>query len=97
MADIPEGSVIITPSQVYDKVNTLTEAVQTLLNRDAEIERRRTEERELATRRDTEQREEMAGIQSRLTSVERKLWLASGFAAALGGTIGANLGRLLQG
>lgn len=94
---VPEGSVIITPGEVYSRVTALTDAVQTLLARDAEDERRRVEEREAAARRDSERREEIARIETRLSSVERKLWIASGFAAALGGTVGANLGRLLQG
>ncbi len=33
--EIPQGSIIITPQQVYDKVNLLTDAVTTLVAQDS--------------------------------------------------------------
>lgn len=85
MADIPEGSVIITPSQVYDKVNLLTDEVTKLLARDdAGQERRTTDARRLDA------------MEARLTSVEKKLLLLSGAAAALGAGVGSWLPTVLR-
>jgi hypothetical protein len=92
---IPEGSVIITPAQVYDKVNALTDAVTELLARDKA-------DQETARRRDTEDREresdrkaQVKAIELRLTAVERKVYVASGFAAAIGGVLGGWLPSVL--
>lgn len=72
--NVPEGSIVITPSEVYADVKTLTERVTTLLARD-EAER---DDRE----RD---RTRLDSIDSRLSKVEQKVWLAAGFCAAIGG------------
>lgn len=104
MADIPEGSVIITPAQVYDKVNALTEAVTEMLARDKAEEKRQADLKEAAlrreadaARRESDQKAEVEAIKLRLSAVERKVYVASGFAAALGGVLGGYLPSVLGG
>lgn len=81
---IPEGSIVITPAQVYDKVVQLTEQVTKLIAQDAA---------EVSDRTDLKVRVEK--IETRVRSLENKVWLASGFCAALGSGIGAAAARLL--
>lgn len=99
---IPEGSVIITPSQVYDRVNSLTEAVTELLARDKADQDRQADLKEAALRREAEsarresdQKAEVEAIKLRLSAVERKVYIASGFAAAVGGVLGGYLPSVL--
>lgn len=99
---IPEGSVIITPAQVYDKVNTLTELVTQLLARDEADLIRQADLKDAALRRESEyarresdQKAEVEAIKIRLGAVERKVYIASGFAAALGGVLGGYLPTVL--
>ena len=99
---IPDGSVIITPAQVYDKVNSLTEAVTELLARDKADEKRQADQKEAqlrreaeAARRESDQKAEIEAIKIRLTAVERKVYIAAGFAAALGGILGGYLPSVL--
>jgi len=99
---IPEGSVIITPAQVYDKVNSLTEAVTELLARDKADQDRQADLKEAALRRETEaarresdQKAEIEAIKLRLGAVERKVYVAAGFAAAIGAGIGGYLPSVL--
>jgi hypothetical protein len=81
---IPEGSIIITPTEVYNEVKSLTEAVRLLVAQDAaEVESRR----ELKARVDL--------LDTRLTAVERKMLLFTGAAAAAGAGIGSWLPRVL--
>jgi hypothetical protein len=81
---IPEGSIIITPTEVYNEVKSLTEAVRQLVAQDAaEVESRR----ELKARVDS--------LDTRLTAVERKMLLFTGAAAAAGAGIGTWLPRVL--
>ena len=81
---IPEGSIIITPTEVYNEVKSLTEAVRQLVAQDAaEVESRR----ELKARVDL--------LDTRLTAVERKMLLFTGAAAAAGAGIGTWLPRVL--
>lgn len=83
---IPEGSVVITPAQVYAEVVRLTEAVNKLVVKD--------ESDPLPARVDALEAE-VRGLGGRLTSVERKLYLAAGAAAALGGLAGNYLPGVL--
>lgn len=81
---IPEGSIIITPTEVYNEVKSLTEAVRKMVAQDeAEIESRR----ELKLRVD--------GLDTRLSAVERKMLIFTGAAAALGAGVGTWLPRVL--
>ena len=81
---IPEGSIVITPTEVYNEVKSLTEAVRKMVAQDeAEIESRR----ELKLRVD--------GLDTRLSAVERKMLLFTGAAAAAGAGIGTWLPRVL--
>lgn len=94
---IPEGSVIITPAQVYDKVNKLTEAVTEMLARDQadEVAARRREAED--NRRESDRKAEIKALEVRVTAVERKVYIAAGFAAALGGVLGGYLPAVLGG
>lgn len=101
---IPEGSVIITPTEIYAKVNTLTEVVTQLLARDEAEQVRRADLKEVSARRDAEaavresdRKAEIEAIKIRLTAVERKVYIAAGFAAALGGVLGGYLPTVLGG
>ena len=81
---IPEGSIIITPTEVYNEVKSLTDVVRQMVAQDAaELESRR----ELKTRVDA--------LDTRLTAVERKMLLFTGAAAAAGAGIGTWLPRVL--
>ena len=81
---IPEGSIIITPAEVYNEVKSLTEVVRALVAQDA-AETQRAKDRDAR----------LDKLDSRLTAVERKLLLATGAAAAAGAGVGTWLPRLL--
>lgn len=83
MSEIPGGSIIITPAEVYAKVTSLTDVVTELVAADKADERRQAE---LAVK--------VERLEERMTAVERKLLLATGFAAAIGGGIGSWVPRL---
>jgi hypothetical protein len=83
-APIPEGSIVITPTEVYNEVKSLTDVVRQMVANDvAEVESRR----ELKARVDL--------LDSRLTAVERKMLIFTGAAAALGAGVGTWLPRVL--
>lgn len=71
--EIPEGSVVITPAQVYDKVITLTEQVTKLLA---------SEEQDKKAREDF--KSDLDKLRERVGALEQKVWLAAGFCAAGG-------------
>lgn len=75
---IPEGSIIITPAEVYAKVTALTDAVTELVATD------KAEAKERA-----ELKAKVEGIETRLTAVERKIWMVTGAAATAGGLLGS--------
>lgn len=79
MADIPEGSIIITPTQVYNEVKLLTEDVRRLLAAQAT-------DTIPAQVQDHEQR---------IRRLERALWIGVGLAAALGSAAGSAASQLL--
>ena len=81
---IPEGSIIITPTEVYNEVKSLTDAVRDLIASDKA-------DTDVRTR--LEQRVDK--LDSRLTAVERKMLLFTGAAAAAGAGIGTWLPRVL--
>lgn len=81
---IPEGSIIITPTEVYNEVKSLTDAVRDLIASDKAdgVERVKLEQR-------------VDRLDTRLTAVERKMLLFTGAAAAAGAGIGTWLPRVL--
>lgn len=85
MADqtIPEGSVVITPGEVYARVLNLTDQVTQLL---AQKDRTEEQHQRLEVR--------VEGLEGRVARAEAKLWIITGAAATLGGSIGAGLGKL---
>ena len=85
MSIIPEGSVVISPADIYAEVRSLTKAVTELVGSD------KAEAAERATLR-----AKVEQIDTRLTAVERKLWMVTGAAAAVGGGMGAWLPSLLN-
>jgi hypothetical protein len=81
---IPDGSIIITPTEVYNEVKSLTDVVRQLVAQDAaEVERNRN----LTARVDQ--------LDTRLSAVEKKMLLFTGFAAAAGAGVGTWLPRVL--
>lgn len=83
---IPEGSIIITPAEVYNEVKSLTDAVRSLIASDAADVLARNTLQEHVDKLDT-----------RLSAVERKMLLFTGAAAALGAGVGTWLPRVLGG
>jgi hypothetical protein len=81
---IPEGSIIITPTEVYNEVKSLTDAVRDLIASD---------KADIAERTKLELRVDK--LDTRLTAVERKMLLFTGAAAAAGAGIGTWLPRVL--
>lgn len=81
---IPEGSIIITPTEVYNEVKSLTDAVRDLIASDKADQVDRTK---LELRVDK--------LDSRLSAVERKMLLFTGAAAAAGAGIGTWLPKVL--
>lgn len=75
MPDIPEGSIIITPQQVYEKVMTLTESVNKLV----------------VTAESDTTAADVAELKSRVRALEQKVWMAAGAAATLGSGLGSFL------
>jgi len=86
MTHIPEGSVVITPAEIFTEVRTLTVEVRDLITADKAEQRDRAK---LETR--------VESLDTRLTAVERRIWLITGAAATAGGAIGSALLPLLKG
>lgn len=85
MSVIPEGSVVISPADIYAEVRSLTTAVQALVATDkAEANDRAA----MAAR--------VEHLDTRLSAVERKLWMVTGAAASVGGLLGAWLPTVLN-
>lgn len=80
----PEGSVIITPAEVYGKVLALTDAVTKMVAADEGDKRER--ERIDAT---------LADHDRRISGIERKLWILTGAAATAGGALGSMVAPFL--
>lgn len=82
---IPEGSIVITPAEVYSKVTALTDAVTELVATDKAEQRERAA---LAA--------QVAALAVRVSAVEKKIWMVTGAAAAIGGTLGSWLPTVLS-
>jgi len=91
---MPDGSVVIPPAAVYNEVRDLTVAVRDLLAHDAEDERRRAREDQLRAERDKKTDEKFRELFTRVAAIERKLYLWSGAAAAVGAGAGTYLPKL---
>jgi hypothetical protein len=81
MPDVPEGSVIITPAEIYAKVMTLTEAVQQMVAKE--------QASTLAS--------DVSDLKVRVRALEMKVWMVAGAAAAMGSGLGTFLAKLLAG
>lgn len=95
MPEIPEGSIVITPTEVYNEVKALTEVVRQMVAQDAaEVEsRRELKARVESLKTETDMR--LDRFDTRLTAVERKMLLFTGAAAAAGAGVGTWLPRVL--
>lgn len=80
---IPDGSAVITPNQQYAELQALRRSVDALVS---------TVDPALS-----DLRADVLDHETRLRSVERKVWMAAGFAAAVGGVGGGLLSKLLGG
>lgn len=85
MSAVPEGSVIITPGEIYGEVKELTREVRDLITADKAESRERAK---LEAKVDT--------LDTRVSAIERKLWILTGAAATAGGAIGSTIVPLLQ-
>jgi len=101
---IPEGSVVITPTEIYAKVNTLTDVVTQLLARDEADQIRQADQKEAAVRRETEVAKREAEIRAEVTAIKldvaairRTMYFISGLAAGAGGLMGGYLPTILGG
>jgi len=74
---VPEGSIIITPAEVYTKVTSLTDVVTKMVAQDeaAQGHAKRLEDK-------------VDGLDKRVSAIEKKIWIVTGFAAAAGGLVG---------
>lgn len=84
MTTIPEGSVVITPAQVYEKVVTLTEVVTKLVAAD---EADTTDRADLRTR--------VSDLEKDVINIKQKLWFVAGICSAAGGGLGSALASAL--
>jgi hypothetical protein len=76
----PEGSVIITPAEVYSKVVALTEVVTKMVATDAA---------DATTRKNLEHR--LGKVEDDVAAIKQRLWFVAGLASAAGGGIGSTL------
>lgn len=83
-ADVPEGSVVIAPAEVYARVLTLTDVVTKLVAAD---------ETETESRRDMKARLERA--EQDISAIKQKIWFVAGVCSAFGGGIGSALASAL--
>lgn len=84
LPQVPEGSIIITPTEVYRSVTELTASVQRLIIQN---------EAGLVAR--AEDRADLEKLEGRVTALERKVWMIAGAGATIGATIGTWLPTFL--
>ncbi|WP_157514998.1 hypothetical protein [Nocardioides sp. J54] len=85
-APVPDGSVIIPPAQVYEKVVTLTEVVTKLVAAD---EAEANDRAELRAR--------VGELEKDVSAIKQKLWFVAGICSAAGGGLGSALASALAG
>jgi hypothetical protein len=81
---VPEGSVIITPAEVYRTVIALTEEVTKMVAADAA---------DVDSRKKLEDR--VSRVEDKVTTINNRLWFVAGLASAVGGSIGSALAAVL--
>jgi hypothetical protein len=84
MSAIPEGSIVITPADMYGEVKALTIAVRDLIASD------KAESSERA-----ELKAEVRRLRVEVDAINKKLWMMTGAAAAVGGGLGSWLPTML--
>ncbi|MFD9706217.1 hypothetical protein [Lentzea sp. NPDC059081] len=101
-SQIPPGSVVITPAELYAEVKATHLSVTEMRGDVRELTKIIPDHEERL--RALEQREDSAELatdvqdhETRLRSVERARWLIAGFAAGGGGVIGSVVTKLLGG
>lgn len=83
-SQVPEGSVIITPAEVYSRVVALTDVVTKMVAADqAESEARADMKARLKT------------VEDDVSSIKQKLWFVAGICSAAGGGLGSALASVL--
>ncbi len=92
---IPEGSIIITPTEVYNEVKSLTDVVRLLVAQDAADGERRAEITARVDKFEAETGAKFDRLDTRMTAVEKKMLLFTGAAAAAGAGVGTWLPRVL--
>lgn len=91
---IPDGSVVITPNQQYAELQALRLSVtESMGSLTAAV----TALTENVSKQAGDERRTLDDHETRIRSVERKVWMAAGFAAAIGGVGGGLLSRMLGG
>lgn len=85
MSQVPDGSVIITPAEVYARVVALTEAVTKMVAAD---------EAESSTR--AEDRIRLAKVEEEVASIKQRLWFVAGICSAAGGGLGSAIAAALS-
>lgn len=102
--EVPPGSVVITPTALYQEMRAIHDAVTDMRGDlkemakaipDHEQRLRKLEETQAAD--DGEVERDVADHESRLRAVERKLWLVAGFSAGIGGAVGGGIFKLIGG
>lgn len=78
MSSVPEGSVVITPAEVYSKVVALTEVVTQMVAAD---------KAEAETRADLKTR--VAQVEQDVISIKQRLWFVAGVCSAAGSGFGS--------
>lgn len=79
MSSIPEGSIVITPVEVYNEVKSLTDEVRKLV----------------AAQAADPTPSAVADHEQRIRRLERALWIGVGIAAAAGSAVGSAASSLL--
>jgi hypothetical protein len=82
---VPDGSVIITPAEVYSKVVALTEVVTKMVA---------TDEADATSRKNLERR--LGKVEDDVAAIKQRLWFVAGIASAAGGGIGSALAAVLS-
>ncbi|HEX6684538.1 MAG TPA: hypothetical protein VF062_17170 [Candidatus Limnocylindrales bacterium] len=84
MSHVPEGSVIITPAEVYARVVALTDVVTKMVAADqADAESR------------AELKSRLGKVEQDVLTIKQKLWFVAGACSAVGGGVGSAVAAIL--
>lgn len=102
MVDVPPGSAIVTPAEMYREMQAIHQGVVEIRGQLREVARviPDHEERLRALEKREDSTEVLGDVQdheARLRSLERARWLIAGFAAGGGGLVGSIVTKLLGG